>query len=179
MRPCPTRSGRGITLPLELRVRRCLPTLTWIHRWSRVFPCIVFERLVNNFAIDNTRKLAVYLALSPPWRTRLFRYLVPNFLLSGASLSPETNPALAAAIQAAIRPLEQQFSETIIPAIGQEARFAGGLAGAGPQTGVMNGMKIAASRESFRPLWYNAPLASLRLPVSTFLSPASSVAAGL
>lgn len=40
-----------------------------------------------------------------------------NFLLSGQAFSPETNPFLAQAAEAAIRPLEQSFGQTILPGI--------------------------------------------------------------
>ncbi len=51
-----------------------------------------------------------------------------NFLL-GPALFPESNPALAANIRGAIRPLEQQFSEVVLPGIRQGAITAGQFGG--------------------------------------------------
>jgi len=51
-----------------------------------------------------------------------------QFLL-GPVLFPESNPALAAATDAAIRPLVQQFQQQIIPNIGREAVAAGQFGG--------------------------------------------------
>ena len=51
-----------------------------------------------------------------------------QFLL-GPVLFPESNPALAAATEAAIRPLVQQFQQQIIPNIGREAVSAGQFGG--------------------------------------------------
>ncbi len=48
-----------------------------------------------------------------------------NFLLSGQALSPDTNPFLAATAEAAIRPLEQSFQQSILPGIRSEALEAG------------------------------------------------------
>ncbi len=48
-----------------------------------------------------------------------------NFLLSGQALSPETNPFLMATAEAAIRPLEQSFQQSILPGIRSEAIEAG------------------------------------------------------
>ncbi len=48
-----------------------------------------------------------------------------NFLLSGQALSPDTNPFLAATAEAAIRPLEQSFQQSILPGIRSEAIEAG------------------------------------------------------
>ncbi len=48
-----------------------------------------------------------------------------NFLLSGQALSPETNPFLQATAEAAIRPLEQSFQQSILPGIRSGAIEAG------------------------------------------------------
>lgn len=48
-----------------------------------------------------------------------------NFLLSGQALSPETNPFLAKAAEAAIRPLEKSLTEQVLPNIRGEARDQG------------------------------------------------------
>jgi hypothetical protein len=57
-----------------------------------------------------------------------------SFLTSGASLDPNSNPGLNAAIQGAVRPIEQNFSENIEPAIREGAvgtgQFGGGREGA-------------------------------------------------
>ena len=52
-----------------------------------------------------------------------------NFLLSGQALSPETNPFLAQTAEAAIRPLEQSFQQSILPGIRSEAIELGGFGG--------------------------------------------------
>ena len=49
--------------------------------------------------------------------------------LMGPVLFPQTNPALEAATEAAIRPLTQNFERTILPGIRQEAITAGGFGG--------------------------------------------------
>jgi len=49
--------------------------------------------------------------------------------LFGPVLFPESNPALAAATEAAIRPLTQSFERTILPGIRHEAITAGGFGG--------------------------------------------------
>lgn len=49
-----------------------------------------------------------------------------NFLTSGAALDPRTNPALAGTINAAVRPLQENFGEVIMPGIRDEAILAGG-----------------------------------------------------
>ncbi len=57
-----------------------------------------------------------------------------SFLTSGASLSPDANPGLRAAIAGAVRPIEQNFSENIEPAIREGGvgvgQFGGGREGA-------------------------------------------------
>lgn len=56
-----------------------------------------------------------------------------NFLTSGAALNPSSNPGLAAAIQGAVTPIEQNFSENIEPAIREGGvgvgQFGGGREG--------------------------------------------------
>ena len=49
--------------------------------------------------------------------------------LAGPVLFPESNPALAAATEAAIRPLTQQFQNVTLPGIRHEAITAGGYGG--------------------------------------------------
>jgi len=63
--------------------------------------------------------------------------LASQFLL-GPVLFPESNPALAAATQAAIRPLEQQFSNVTLPGIRGEAITAGGFGGS--RQGIAEGL---------------------------------------
>lgn len=57
-----------------------------------------------------------------------------SFLTSGAALNPNSNPGLAAAIQGAELPIEQNFSENILPSIREGAvgngQFGGGREGA-------------------------------------------------
>jgi len=48
-----------------------------------------------------------------------------QFLTSGAALNPDTNPGLRGAIEAATRPVEQNFAETILPGIRSDAVNAG------------------------------------------------------
>jgi len=52
-----------------------------------------------------------------------------QFLAGGDVLFPESNPALRAATDAAIRPLTENFLETILPGIRGEAITSGGLGG--------------------------------------------------
>ena len=47
----------------------------------------------------------------------------------GPVLFPESNPALQAATQAAIRPITEQFTQSVLPNIRQEAITAGGFGG--------------------------------------------------
>jgi hypothetical protein len=49
-----------------------------------------------------------------------------NFLTSGKALNPNTNPALKGAIDAAVRPLTQEFSRTIMPQIRGDLILDGG-----------------------------------------------------
>lgn len=51
-----------------------------------------------------------------------------NFLL-GPVLFPESNPALRAATDAAIRPVTENFTENILPALARDAISAGGYGG--------------------------------------------------
>jgi len=60
-----------------------------------------------------------------------------NFLL-GPVLFPESNPALQAATQAAIRPLEQQFSNVTLQGIRHDAITAGGFGGS--RQGIAEGL---------------------------------------
>jgi hypothetical protein len=57
-----------------------------------------------------------------------------NFLTSGAALDPASNPGLQKAIEGAVRPIEQNFSENILPQIRSGAvstgQFGGGREGA-------------------------------------------------
>ena len=48
-----------------------------------------------------------------------------DFLLSGAALSPESNPFLADTARAAIDPLRDEFTQTVLPSIGHEAANTG------------------------------------------------------
>ncbi len=52
-----------------------------------------------------------------------------QFLSSGAALFPQTNPALQAATEAAVRPLTQAFEQNILPNIRGEANLAGQFGG--------------------------------------------------
>lgn len=65
-----------------------------------------------------------------------------QFLLSGDVLNPESNPALGAAIQGAIRPITQQFENTVLPGIRNEANLVGGLGGS--RQGVAEGLASQA-----------------------------------
>lgn len=67
-----------------------------------------------------------------------------NFLL-GPVMSPETNPALRSAIDAAVRPLSEQFTQTVLPNIRQGAITAGQFGGS--RQGVA---EDAASRDFLR-----------------------------
>lgn len=49
-----------------------------------------------------------------------------NFLTSGAALDPNSNPALRGTIDAAVRPLTEQFQRSIIPSIEGDAVLTGG-----------------------------------------------------
>lgn len=63
--------------------------------------------------------------------------LASQFLL-GPVLFPESNPALAAATEAAIRPLTEQFQNVILPGIRGEAITAGGFGGS--RQGIAEGL---------------------------------------
>ena len=58
--------------------------------------------------------------------------------LSGPVLFPESNPALAAATDAAIRPLIETFEERVLPAVRSEALLAGGVGGS--RQGIAEGL---------------------------------------
>lgn len=64
-----------------------------------------------------------------------------NFLL-GPALFTESNPALQGAINAAIRPVTQQFGETVLPGIRDEFVSAGGLGGS--RQGIAEGIASRA-----------------------------------
>lgn len=49
-----------------------------------------------------------------------------NFLTSGAALDPSSNPALQGTIDAAVRPLTQQFGQVIMPQVRGDAVLSGG-----------------------------------------------------
>lgn len=49
-----------------------------------------------------------------------------RFLTSGAALDPNTNPALRGTIDAAVRPLTEQFQRSILPSIRDDAILTGG-----------------------------------------------------
>lgn len=53
-----------------------------------------------------------------------------KFLASGAVLDPASNPYLARAAEAAIRPVEQSLTENVLPNITNQAVASGGLGGA-------------------------------------------------
>jgi len=61
-----------------------------------------------------------------------------DFLLSGASLFPESNPALAASAEAAIRPLERSLTQSILPNIRGGAVDAGQFGGS--RQGIAEGL---------------------------------------
>jgi len=63
--------------------------------------------------------------------------LASQFLL-GPVLFPESNPALQAATEAAVRPLTEQFERTILPGIRGEAITAGGFGGS--RQGIAEGL---------------------------------------
>ena len=63
--------------------------------------------------------------------------LASQFLL-GPVLFPESNPALAAATEAAIRPLTEQFQNVVLPGIRGEAITAGGFGGS--RQGIAEGL---------------------------------------
>lgn len=63
--------------------------------------------------------------------------LASQFLL-GPVLFPESNPALAAATEAAIRPLQENFQNVILPGIRGEAITAGGFGGS--RQGIAEGL---------------------------------------
>lgn len=65
-----------------------------------------------------------------------------QFLTSGDVLRPESNPALQAAIEAAIRPLHQTFGQQILPGIRGEAQLAGQFGGS--RQGVAEGIASQA-----------------------------------
>lgn len=64
-----------------------------------------------------------------------------NFLMSGAALDPNMNPALAGVTDAAIRPMIDTFQRQIMPGIANDAVSAGGFGGT--RQGIAEG--IAAS----------------------------------
>jgi len=72
------------------------------------------------------------------------QYATPaqNFLLSGAALSPESNPYLAATADAAVVPLEEKLMERILPSIRGEAINAGGVGSS--RQGIAEGNAIEA-----------------------------------
>jgi len=70
-----------------------------------------------------------------------------NFMTSGQALSPSSNPALQSWIQSAVQPIQQTYSENIIPQIrqsavatgqegGSEQGIAEGIAGRGEQQAI-------------------------------------------
>jgi len=61
-----------------------------------------------------------------------------NFLTSGAVLDPRLNPGLQGAIQAAIAPIQRQFTTSVLPGIRQEAITAGGFGGS--RQGIAEGL---------------------------------------
>lgn len=52
-----------------------------------------------------------------------------NFLTSGAVLDPRTNPGLQGAIDAAIRPITENYTRNVMPSIGRNAVSAGQYGG--------------------------------------------------
>lgn len=54
-----------------------------------------------------------------------------NFLTSGAALDPNTNPGLKGTLDAATRQLTDNFTQSIMPAIRDDAVLAGGYGGSG------------------------------------------------
>lgn len=65
-----------------------------------------------------------------------------EFLLSGDVLFPETNPALQAAIEAAVRPIEEQFTQSILPGLRRGAITSGQLGSS--RQGVAEGLASQA-----------------------------------
>lgn len=65
-----------------------------------------------------------------------------EFLSSGQALFPETNPALAASIDAATRPLTQAFQQNILPSIRNDAVAAGQFGGS--RQGIAEGIASQA-----------------------------------
>lgn len=65
-----------------------------------------------------------------------------EFLTSGAALDPATNPGLQAAIRGVTQPMQENFMETVIPAIRSAGTAAGPL---GSREGIAEG--IAAGKE--------------------------------
>ena len=61
-----------------------------------------------------------------------------NQFLLGPVLFPESNPALAAAVDAAIRPLTENFQNVVLPGIRGEAITAGGFGGS--RQGIAEGL---------------------------------------
>lgn len=58
--------------------------------------------------------------------------------MMGPVMHPDTNPFLSAAMQSAVRPLEQQFSQQILPGIAGSAVQAGGFGGS--RQGIAEGL---------------------------------------
>lgn len=65
-----------------------------------------------------------------------------NFLTSGATLDPNSNMALQAATQAAIRPFIENFQTNVMPGIASEAVSAGGFGGT--RQGIAEGLASRA-----------------------------------
>lgn len=63
-----------------------------------------------------------------------------SFLLSGQTLSPETNPVFEQQVEAAIRPIQKQLTQEILPQIRGEAVQAGQFGGS--RQGIAEGLAI-------------------------------------
>jgi hypothetical protein len=68
-----------------------------------------------------------------------------QFLTSGAALDPSTNPGLAASIKAAQLPIQQNFTETVMPTIRSEGVGAGQFGGS--REGVAEGIASQSEQQ--------------------------------
>ena len=69
-----------------------------------------------------------------------------NFLTSGNVLFPQTNPALAAAAEGAVRPLFQQLTESVLPNLRSGAVAAGQFGGS--RQGIAEGLAVGRTAQT-------------------------------
>lgn len=69
-----------------------------------------------------------------------------NFLLSGDALRPESNPALQGWMDAAVRPIYQNLTDTALPSVRGGAITAGGYGGS--RQGIAEGLAIRSANDA-------------------------------